>query len=85
MQWVQAELTEQLRWGVVDLQRLPTPLRKLLANQWWRPLELDALAALLQHDPQPAEPPPDAQAASLSGLHTSGIPPPKRIEKVRSA
>ena len=41
---------------------------------WWQPLELNALAALLQHDPQTAESRPDAQAASASGLHTSGIP-----------
>ena len=85
MQWVSEELMEQLRSVAIDLQRLLKPLRKLLANPWWQPLELSALAALLQHDPQPAVPPPDAQAASASGLHTSGIPPPKRIEKVRIA
>ena len=78
MQWVQEELMEQLRSVAVDLQRLPKPLRKLLANPWWQPIELNALAALLQHDPQPAGPPPDAQAAPLSGLHTSGIPPPEQ-------
>ena len=85
MQWVQGELMEQLRSVTVDLQRLPKPLRKLLANPWWQPLELSALAALLQHDSQPAVPPPDAQAAAASGLHTSGIPPPKCSEKVRRA
>ena len=85
MQWVQVESMEQLRSVAVDLQRLPKPLRKLLANPWWQPLELSALAALLQHEPQPAVPPPDAQAVSASGLHTSGIPPPKCIEKVRRA
>ena len=76
---------QQLCSVAVDLQRLPKPLHKLLANPWWQPLELSALAALLQHDPQPAVPPLDAQAVALSGLHTSGIPPPKRIEKVRRA
>ena len=85
MQWVSAELMEQLRSVAIDLQRLPKPLRKLLANTWWQPIELNALVALLQHNPQPAVPPPEAQAASASGLHTSGIPPPKRIEEVRRA
>ena len=85
MQWVQMELMEQLRSVAIDLLRLPKPLRKLLANPWWQPLELSALAALLQHDPQPADPHSDAQAASISGPHTSDIPPPKCIEKVRIA
>ncbi len=85
MQWVQTELMEQLRSGAVDLQRLPKPLRKLLGNQWWQSLELDALAALLQHDPRPAELRPDAQAALSGGPHITGIPPPESIEKVRIA